>query len=232
MSKNKQDKAFDYEHGQYICHVYATIPDGDMHMLESLIEAIQAEQDQTRAPWRPIYTKNQTGARGSIDEKLHVTLLRGHRAVHYHQIRAMVERIRADCQTLQPIRLLLDQLRIFSNLENTKKFLCLAHGQLESAEQFGRQNPLAELKRTVRSIVNEYAIRLTDEDETEDTVAHCSLMLKDNEHCDEEEEGSKLLQAVEDIVNLRLDEYPSCFLNVETVCVKIGKVTYEIHLGG
>lgn len=231
---NNLVKAFNYEQGQYICHVYASIPEDDRYSLESLVKNIHSKPrlEQTCAEWQPVHQGNSTNCdeKDPEDDKLHVTLLRGHRAIHYHQIRYMIDKFRSECEVLQPARLLLDRLTIFCNAEETKQFLCLASTKFTSAIESSTQtNPLFELKRTIKSTVNQYATQLTNEDETEDTIAHCSLMSR--EYVGGRREESELSREIAQIIDIDSDEYPSCLLNIEAIYVKVGKKIYKVSLG-
>lgn len=220
-------KAFNYETGQFICHVYATIPESERQTVDDVIQVVQDEQTKSNNPamcdWKPLCDE-------ADETSLHITLLRGHRAVYYHQIRSLIETLRLECTKLQPFSLCLDDLRIFQNLERNRQFLCLA--SRSSSNSTDDSSPLAKLKQTLMQSIDQYAIKLTNEDETSDTAAHSSLMFRDV--CSTADVMTSDLDSTVKVINELCfpepDEYPMLLVQVETVQVKIGNHVYTLDL--
>lgn len=219
-------KAFHYEEGQFICHVYSKIQSEEQEqLLNDAIDLVQSEQsrniDGAFENWRPV-------GKDDAETKLHITLIRGHRAVYYHQIKPMTEELRTACENLEPIYLCLDQFRVFENFERTKQFLCFVARQNELSRE---QNNFRVLKQKLQDIVDRFAIKLTSEDETEDTLAHISLMQRE---IPEEVPGRCDLKLISDeldrLLSENLSEQPICVVRLETITVKIGKSEYQLKL--
>lgn len=236
-------KAFGYESGQFICHVYAEIQPTQLQDLEEAIQAIQDEQNSPSlepnlaaalAGWKSICNSedddgpeaSSAGHNRGTSNRLHVTLLRGHRAVYYHQIRALIAAIENECKTLKPFSLCLDKFEIFHNYERTKQFLCLISQRTP--------NELNCLKRALTQVINQFAIKLTEEDESPDTLAHCSLMTRPRAPSLPVREGT-----LEETINLlcqvcssRLNDDLICLTRIDAINIKIGNHIYRLDLRG
>lgn len=219
-------KAFQYQEGQFICHIYATLRSDDAKQtLDEVVELIKNQQsagnEQAFERWQPVNCDTQDA---------HVTLIRGHRAVYYHQIKPLVAAIKSECDLIKPVNLCLDKLRIFHNHERSKQFLCIATREAQSIQL----NGLLEMKQKLIKVVDDFAIKLTAEDESESTLAHCSLMSRQvqqvqdeqNNHCDDQ------LQAIESCILNELDEYPICIDKIDRILMKIGNHVYTFDLVG
>jgi len=210
-------KAFDYESGQFLCHVYATIPESQEQVLDDVITLVERRYPVTEGWVRE----------GTLDEnKWHMTLVRGHRAVYYHQIRDLVGRIRSECMLIQPFNICLDTLKIFHNYEKTKQFLCMVCNQ----SVVDKTSALYVFKTKLREIIDQYAIKLTCEDETTDSLAHCSLMSR--ETSSSRDNQVHILAEIERLCSSEMDELPVCIVRVDSIHVKIGNRDYEINLKG
>lgn len=225
MSSTK--KAFDYGGGQYICHIYFPLPLDAIESLEEPIEHIlkQSRQISSEGCWKPMtelfddVTEDNCG--------LHVTLVRGHRAVYYHQIKPLVKALESDLQTLPPASLCLDRLKVFNNYESTKQFVCMTTH--ETRLNLDTVCPFERLKQILRETVDKFAMKLTEENETADTVAHCSLLFREvtkSIDCDIETVTDNLNSLFEDS-NV---EYPMCLARIDKVNCKIGNHIYSIAL--
>lgn len=218
-------KAFHYEEGQFICHVYAKIQSEEQEqVLKDVIQAIQREQNKSKGSkdWIPVDKDSNEDDR---DTKLHITLIRGHRAVYYHQIKPLIEELRNVCESLEPIYLCLDQLQVLENFERTKQFLCLVSCRNELSRG---QNSFNQLKQKLQEIVDRFAIKLTSEDETEDTLAHISLMSRDSPRDSEQRDMKLIIEELDKLLYENLGERPICLLRLDAILIKIGKSEYEL----
>lgn len=218
-------KAFDYEQGQFICHLYAELGTEICDTLDELSEQLMSQQTSNPIlkEWKPIQTTHVRS------DSWHVTLLRGHRAVHRHQIEALVSLIKTECDSLEPFNICLDVLDVFSNFEKTKQFLVIAERH-SSAPNITH----SALKQALRTSIDKFAIKLTDEDETNDTRAHCSLLTRDlNQTSIEYSETSakESLQLVEEICLKCMERVPICVTRIDRIHIKIGNHVYDIKLG-
>lgn len=228
---NKQ--AFEYEKGQYICHISAAIRPDERQVLEDVIKVIiqhqkepSSEESRTACNgWKPLVDSSCSSQGDSEIESssLHVTLLRGHRAIYYHQIRALIECLKVDCQSVQAFNLCLDQLKIFHNAERTKQFLCMT-GKANDTSLLG------ELKQKLRDRVDSFAIKLTSEDETPDTTVHCSLMVREANCVNGALDTVSTVKILDQLCQRSFDEYPICIIDVDSVLVKIGNHNYNLSL--
>ena len=213
-------KSFNYEEGQFICHIFATISDEEKLVIDEVTRHVLEQQgiskdSRSHQGWTSLEEDNPVKEKPS----LHITLLRGHRAIYYHQIKSLVDALVLECKSIAPFCLCLDDLRVFHNFEKTRQFLCLS-----SRENIPPQ--LKQLKLKVRQRIDQFATKLTSEDETDDTLPHCSFMSRVEEVCDDK-------KLVEDLNNLYSDEpqdYPLCIVRIERIFVKIGKCIYNISL--
>lgn len=223
----KDKQAFCHEQGQFICHIYATInSDESRQTLNDVIQIIKNEQDKTIIAfegWQPIHS---SGCIDDTDSNLHITLIRGHRAIYYHQIRPLVSAIKSECANIKPISLCLNKLKIFHNYEQTKQFLSISALQSPMSD-------LDQLKHRLQKTVDQFAMKLTNEDETNDTLVHCSLMYRELQqvHRDPNVVESNL-KSIENLCIDKLEEYPLCFIKVDIIHVKIGNHLYKLSLTG
>lgn len=210
-------KAFNYETGQFICHVYATFSSEEEEHLVEICEFLDNRQ-------KLCFKWNRGWVDDSQDTGLgfHITLLRGHRAVYYHQISPLIETLRLECANLEPFCLYLDKLVIFSNHEHEREFICIKASNIPSEEL----RKLNVLKRKILEVVDQFAIKLTSEDEYPDTQIHCSLMNRDRLLGKELEELHSWLNTT----NYDLKEEPMCFIKIDKFKVKIGNHVYDISL--
>lgn len=218
-------KAFNYEQGQFICHSYAKLGIDICDTLDDLIDLLseQIKNIPVLAGWTPL--KNG----GSSDnDSWHVTLLRGHRALYRHQIKALISLIEAECKSVEPFNLCLDVLDVFYNFERTKQFLVIAE-RPSSHSKAG----LEALKHVLKTSIDKFAIKLTGEDETRDTRAHCSLLARDlaQDPLSEEADSEKTVQLVEKLCLENIDKVPVCVARVDMIHIKVGNHVYDIRLG-
>lgn len=215
---HKERKAFLHESGQFICHVYAKIDTEYCQVLEDMTTIIQRQQSQDKLDlvryWDPITT--------SENEDFHITLVRGHRAIYYHQIKFLLEAIQRNCHIEKPITVCLDDLRVFNNFENTKQFLCLASSN---------DTNICNLKQNLRNTIDKFAITLTNEDETEDTTTHCSFMFRDNLDNNKQDQVSTVSD-LNSLFESQLGELPICQVRLNSIQVKIGNHVYNLNLNG
>lgn len=218
-------KAFHYEEGQFICHVYAKIQSEEQEqVLDDVIQSIQSEQNEIGGSDNWIHV----GKDGNEDDghtKLHITLIRGHRAVYYHQIKPLIQELRSECENLDPIYLCLDQLQILENFERTKQFMCLVSRRNELSRE---HNSFNQLKQKLQEVVDRFAIKLTSEDETEDTLAHISLMSRSYPLQNEQRNSKLIIEELDKLLYEKLGERPICLTRLEAILVKIGKSEYEL----
>lgn len=216
--------AFNYETGQFICHVFASLTANEKSILGDVIEIIQKSQRTSpNWAWSPISDNKQD----NIDSDLHITLLRGHRAIYYHQIKPLVDGIKYVCSNIQPICLCLDQFKIFHNFERTSQFLCISPRDTSYISEESRKLDL--LKEKIRQVVDQFAIKLTNEDEDISTLAHCSLMRREvvgGEQFDAED----FLLALDKLCLSTFHEYPMCITRINQIQIKIGNHVYDVNL--
>ena len=224
-------KAFDYEEGQFICHIYTTIESEEC--LQTFNDITQLVQETKGSRFLTGWTK-VVGVEDNDEARVHMTLLRGHKAIYYHHIKSLVKSIRLKCQTLRPFHICLDELRIFSNYEKTKQFICIASSSSEMCSD------LQKLKHELHLVVSEFAVNLTDEDETPDTIAHCSLMCREISQPCREQQSVESVQSENEIVKdlndllkeNQLDESLFCPIQVNKIEIKIGNQIYQFALTG
>ena len=225
LKTDSNKKAYEPEKGQFLCHIYLSIDFGpNQETLSDIIELIEAEQTRSSSSafqgWHSL--NDQSDAKGKSD--FHVTLLRGHRTIHYHHIKPLVSNIETHCRNLSPFNLCFDKLRIFYNYEKTKQFLCIAASNNPSSAE---SSEFVTLKQKLQSVIDQFADRSTEEDETDDTVTHCSIMSRDVQQVSGELESD--LKAIENLCNENLDDYPICFVKVDSVNLKIGQEVYNFR---
>lgn len=215
MQETSFKKAFDYEKGQFICHIYAKVEPSAAVRLEDIAIAILAE---TSGTWESIPT-NQS----SEDPEFHVTLVRGHRAIYYHQIKPLVDKIKSAVENIGPFSLCLDKLKIFDNCEQSKQFLCLTNSG---------STKFQELKSLLRVCIDTFATRLTGEDETPDTVAHCSILQRDmsNARSTSQQLNADLARALKICDSRELNLLEDCFVTINKIYIKVGNKEYPIEL--
>lgn len=220
-------KAFDYEQGQFITHPFAKLSNDLSETLTDLVSLLKQEalQNALLESWMPLRREDDdTGD----DYTWHVTLLRGHRAIHKHQIRPLISTIRDACSTLEPFTLCLDNIDVFCNFERTKQFIVIT-------ERTGIEQPACSaLRSALRGAIDKFAIKLTDEDETDDTRAHCSLLMRDIAPGSPkigEDERLAISKLVEEVSTTSLDQLPIYVIRVEKIFMKIGNHVYDFKLG-
>lgn len=231
MSESIDPKlAFEYESGQFICHIYIEIQnDEDLEYCDffnefiKLIEANPIDDNLQKPLWIPVTNLNQVPDDQQAERRsFHITVLRGHHALYYHQIRPFIANLTEECKQIDCFKLYLDELVIFKNYEKTKRFLCLAsHTQNELFNN---------LKKTVQSTLKDFATGLTQECIINEAVPHCSIMWQDidstKKMCDEKQ----LLRHFNHLISKSSVEELGMNINVEFVTVKIGFKTYNIPL--
>lgn len=216
-------KAFNYEDGQFVCHIHARIPEEIHQLLLDIVQVIENKQQQTpnaTNAWVSVSNDNKNQA-----HEFHITLLRGHRAIYYHQIRPLIDSLRIACANLAPFSVCLDRLEIFQNHESTKQFLCLA-------SRASNTQAISKLKQELDHIVKQFAIQLTSETETTDTVAHSSLMYRQMSCNDKDFDIQSTLQDMQKLCSDELGDVPICVVRIECIQVTIGNHTYNLHLQG
>lgn len=220
-------KAFHHEEGQFICHIHAKINlEEQEQILDDVVAVVQGEQRKTKSQatdnWVPVVKDDQRYQDADEETKLHLTLIRGHRAVYYHQIKPLIEELRNVCEKLEPICICLDQVRLLENFERTKQFLCLV----------ARNNDFSfdQLKQKLQDVVDLFAMKLTSEDETEDTLAHVSLMYRDVPQRDEQCDLKLTSGYLDRLLSANMDEQLICLIRIESISVKIGKCEYQLKL--
>lgn len=209
-----QPKAFKYQEGQFICHTYFSLPSNEKQSLEKIRSLFRSHQKSNTYKWE--YNK---------DDPLHVTVLRGHRAIYKHQINSMIDAIEQVCDNISPFGICLDKIKIFSNNEKTRRFACMV-----SSTNY--QNVI-EIKKKIQETIDKFAIKLSNEDETEDTTLHCSLM-----NCPTDKVCQSDLQTEEEslrqicILHSSQREEPICYIHVDKIHIRIGNTVYNISLDG
>lgn len=219
MTENAQ--AFEYEKGQYTCHVFAAPPEAVGDELDDLIVSFlsnENESDTLLSGWI------QSGSSAlNCDEAYHITLIRGHRAIYYHEIKPFLKVIESKCASIKPVDLCLVKLRVFSNFEKTRQFLCLVD---ES-----RNESLAQLKRELIDAVDTFAIKLTHEDEDRDTLAHCSLLQRDVSG-QQSHDLEDIAESFRNLCKTKLGDSPVIMCRVDRVYVRVGHKTHVFELTG
>lgn len=222
-------RAFDYEQGQFIIHPFARLTDDISDSLRGLVTSLNevAQQNAILNHWRSLQIEDNCTNDTGDDYTWHVTLLRGHRAIHRHQIKPLISSIVARCSTLESFNLCLDDIDIFSNFERTKQFIVITE------RKSIMQPACSALRSAVKDEIDKFAIRLTDEDDNEDTRAHCSLMTRDMDQCSsdiDEEERQATLKLVEDVCIRDFEQIPIFVTRVDRIHIKIGNHVYDIKL--
>lgn len=219
-------KAFNYETGQFICHTFASLTADEKSILDEVIEIIQNKQKENLDwAWLPI---TDIGTEDEADLNLHITLLRGHRAIYYHQIKPLIEALKSECANIQPVCLCLDEFRIFHNFERTKQFLCITPRNTNHISEESRK--LSLLKDRIQQVVDKFAIKLTNEDEDIDTLAHCSLMCREILDDKNKFDANNFILDLQDLCLSNLNEYPVCVTKINQIRVKVGKRMYDVDL--
>lgn len=225
MSQEHSKKAFNYETGQFICHIFASLTENQKSLLDDVVEIIQKKQRTNQHwAWSPISDNQQDDT--IMD--LHITLLRGHRAIYYHQIKPLIEALKAECVNLQPICLCLDQFRIFHNFERTKQFLCITSRNTSYLSEESRK--LGLLKEKIQQVVDQFAIKLTNEDEDMNTLAHVSIMRREVIGDSNKFDVDNFLLELEQLCLSSLDDYPICVTKISQIHVKVGNHVYDVNL--
>lgn len=208
-------KAFEYQEGQFVCHVYSDLTGSERVIIDDLVR-IFLEGAHISPRWSAIFDS-------SVDP--HLTLLRGHRALYYNHIDPLLSGIRQICLKHKPIRLLLSDLQIFRNQERTKEFLCLV-----TTPSF--ESGLKPFKDELKDLIDQFALKLTDEDESPDTLTHCSIMSRTI--LPEHHSGSRDTELVElnRLCDDLLGEVPVLVSNISSIKLSIGCKTHEFQLLG
>lgn len=223
----REGKAFDYIEGQFICHIYFEVSNEEEDYTDcgdntrQLTDAISAIllQDRTASneAWKRI--TNEKG-----EHPLHVTLVRGHWAVYRHQIKTLVDSIQKECAQISPFSVCLDEFKIFSNYEKSKEFLCIAtRGEQDTS-------PVRSLRQKIQAVLNELSTQLTDEDESDCSQTHCSLLHRKFQDKPEESNEDQL-ENINNTCKTSLGSIPICIIRVNFIKVKIGHQIYKINLG-
>lgn len=225
MSRARK-KAFGYETGQFICHTFASLTADQKSILDEVTEIILIKQkDNPGWAWLPI---TEIGIENEADLNLHITLLRGHRAIYYHQIKPLIEALKSECANIRPVSLCLDEFRIFHNFERTKQFLCITPRNTNYISEESRK--LSLLKERVQQVVDKFAIKLTNEDEDINTLAHCSFMRRDISDNTNKFDANNFILDLQDLCSSTLGEYPVCVTKINQIRVKVGNRMYDIDL--
>lgn len=227
----KRELAFKQEQGEFVCHVYAVLNiDSNTEVLTDIIELVEAEQsrssDGAYRGWTNVGSEIDDNG-SSHSNQYHVTLIRGHRVIYHHQIAPLLDSMGSEIKRLNAFRVCLDKLRLFYNHENTTQFLCLASRETSQAMEI---LCLKEIKHRLRAILNQFAMRKTEEDESDDTLAHCSLMRRDVQQVQQQTDADEDLSEIEKLCYDNLPDYPICFVQVDTIHIKIGCRVYSFDL--
>lgn len=225
LETGSNKRAYEPEKGQFLCHIYVSIDSGpSQETLSDIVELVEAEQSKSSSKAFQGWLSLDGKSNALDNSNFHVTLLRGHRTIHYHHIKPLVSLVENICRDLSPSSLCLDRLRIFHNYERTKQFLCIAMSKDPSSVD---SSDFLSLKQTLRNAVDQIADRSTGEDETEDTVPHCSIMSRDVQQVNDEFESD--LQEIENLCKENLDELPICLVKIDSINLKIGKEVYNFR---
>lgn len=217
-------KAFEQEKGQFMCRVYFSIDsESSQDVLNEIVELVETEQSKSSSEAFLCWISLNKQTDDSEKSDFHITLLRGHRALHYHQIEPLLTSVEALCRNLRPSSLCLDKLRLFSNHEETKQFLTISTRNSPSSVELTN---FINLKQKLRDVVDQFADRVTGEDETQDTIPHVSLMYRKVQRVQTEDEISQDLEEIENLCNERIGEY-ICLVNVDAINLAIGKKVYS-----
>jgi len=227
-------KAFHGEEGQFVCHAYTKLESSDSQdLIIKIIESVTDHQRNCESlmgqnkEWRSVINLDASG--DTPDSTPHVTLLRGHRVVYQHQIKSLVESVQKFCATIRPFSLCLDTIDIFNNYEKTKQFLCITVRR----DQYQTQpNDVSDLKIRLQQVIDQFATRLTDEDETIDTMPHSSLMVRDVDSASNSEIPKSELEFMDKMLKDGLHEDLECYLKVEFIYLMIGNHHYKFKLCG
>lgn len=229
MITTKEAKpAFEYETGQYICHLYIDSKiDNPEHnfncnIYDEFIKLVQdnpINDERKHHPWLPMPRSCPTGVELQTERQpFHLTISRGHYALYYNQIKPFVEALNTKCRDIDRFKIYLDELVIFENHEKTKRFLCLASHMTNEA--------FNDLRQGVQATLNDFASSLTQECYIHEAVPHCSLMWQEifetNETCDKKAEICHLNQLIETSMSDDL----CVIVDVESIIAKIGFKTY------
>lgn len=213
-----QNKAFRYEEGQYVCHIRADIQPDERDVLDETIRIILDHRDSSKQGWKSLCSDQQ--AERSL---LHLTLLRGHRAIYYHHIKPLVNEAREICSSFSPVKIFLGDLKLFHNHEKTREFLCLATYPFSEAN-------LKNLKERLKEKIDQYAIKLSVEDETPETLTHCSLLSRD---ISTEQNCTAHGLEVDKLSNIcisHLGDIPEVAITISSIKLAVGCVTYDLKL--
>lgn len=222
-----QRRAFEQEKGQFICHIYSSIEGDDIE--DSLVKIIKVlrSQKSEATPNAAILAWNPLNETATDLVNLHLTLIQGHRALHYHQIKHLIELLRNECSTIKPFSIFLDHLEILSNHEKTKQFLCLATSNTATGDA---SSDLMCLRKSLKDILDRFATRLTEEDENINSITHCSFMVRDAILPYSNDQIKKELEDVYEIFGQTQEEFPICALTINRIHVTIGNHTYTFEL--
>lgn len=224
MSQINTKQAFSSEIGQYICHIYIDIEDDqleDEFLNDDFIKLVQENPIHGKQIWFPKST-SQAEDDYSVNKHFHISLLRGHHALYYHQIKPLISDLTDICKDVPSFNLLLDKLVIFSNYERTKRFLCIAAAK---SNRF-----FDDLRRIVEEHLGQYAVGLTAESEINENIPHCSVMWHDIETSGSNFDITMELQRLENILQRsHLADISKC-VNVKSITASIGCKTYTIPL--
>ena len=226
LLESSKSRAFEQEQGQFLCHVYVAVNiEATTEVLGDIVELVEAEQcrSQERAfrDWKVVKCESGT------NNQFHVTLLRGHRVIYHHQIEPLLSGIESEIKTSTPLSVCLDKLKLFHNHEQTKQFLCIATRETNQASEVVE---LMNLKLRLRNAIDQFATRMTEEDESHDTLPHCSLMCRDVQQVEQSDLIDEDLKKIENLCEENLQDYPVCIVQVGTIYIKIGNHIYSFQL--
>lgn len=255
--------AFEQVDGQFVCHSSIIIDDEDSsELLEDIAdEVINSQHQKLFKPGtshsgefqldEPEETFGQASATYSDDchafnmatprwhkiPQPHISVLRGHRVVLYHQIRPLIDQLRETCARIHQFNIILSDIELFFNQESTKCFLSLARPAKCPSDSFER------LRDTIKPVIEQYASRMTEEDDFQDTRPHCSFL-----YCDiigreklEETNQTNNEETVQELIkeNNVLKNYlyggvcnsdTVCIVRVKSIQIRIGSHVYSLPL--
>lgn len=172
---NKRQRTFASVRNQFVVHVFVPL-EGD-EQIEEMYDDFADITDKV-----------------VFEKEPHISLIRGHYAVEYHQIDPLLNQLEAAIKSYSAFSLCLSKVRLFSNDEKSRHFIALCEAEttsksgddkppkIENENEYeslnSRHSPRHELIKSVHTVLKQYrseVVKPVDDDLVNRFIYHTSI---------------------------------------------------------